>query len=206
MLIDLSTLSPNRVYFTLIQSIIPRPIAWVLSANAEPQDGGDYNLAPFSYFNAVCSDPPLLMVSIGRKPDGSVKDSRRNILERDRFVVHVPHAGQVEAVNASSAPLPAGVSEIEQLGLATVPFGDFPLPRLRDCRVAFACERYQVVEVGEQAIIFGLIRCAYLDDAVAQADAQGRLRIDPLGLNPLSRLGGDHYGVLGEVLTLPRPR
>lgn len=204
MLLDLSTLSQNRVYFTLIQSIIPRPIAWILTA---PENGaGNYNLAPFSYFNAVCSDPPLLMVSIGKKPDGSAKDTRGNIQNQSRFVVHMPHAGQAEAVNASSAPLPAGVSELEQLGLATEPFGDFPLPRLRDCRAAFACELYQLMEVGEQAIIFGLIKSVYLDDRVAVADGQGRLQIDARNFDPLSRLGGDHFGTLGEVKTLPRPR
>jgi flavin reductase (DIM6/NTAB) family NADH-FMN oxidoreductase RutF len=205
MFIDLSTLSPNRVYFTLIQTIIPRPIAWVLSDNGTGA-AQRYNLAPFSYFNAVCSDPPLLMVSIGKKPDGSIKDTRRNILERGKFVVHIAHSGQVDAVNASSADLPAGTSELDALGLETVAFGDFPLPRLRDARVAFACERYQVMEVGEQAIVFGLVRSAYIDDSIAVADAQGRLQIDALGLDPLSRLGGDQYGVLGQVVTRRRPR
>lgn len=204
MLIDLATLSPNRVYHTLIQSIIPRPIAWVLTANAA--DGHNYNLAPFSYFNAVCSDPPLLMLSIGRKPDGSDKDTRRNIRERKHFVVHLPHAAQAALVNASSAPLPAGASEPEHLGLALTPFGDFPLPRVRDCRAAFACELHQLMEVGEQAVLFGLVRAVYLDDEVVSGEAQGRLRVDPVKLDPLSRLGGDHYGTLGELLTLPRPR
>lgn len=202
MLIDLTTLSPNRVYFTLIQTVIPRPIAWVLSDNG---DGG-HNLAPFSYFNAVCSDPPLLMVSIGRKTDGSAKDTRRNILERGEFVVHIPHAGQMAAVNASSAELAVGVSELDRLALPTVPFGDFRLPRLRDCRVAFACERYQVTELGAQAVVFGRVRAAYIDDAIASTDAAGRLQVDAAGLDPLSRLGGDEYGTLGAVRALPRPR
>jgi len=206
MLIDLSSLSPNRVYFTLIQTLIPRPIAWVLSANETTADGASYNLAPFSYFNAVSSDPPLLMISIGKKPDGSDKDTRRNIIERGHFVVHIAHADQAEAVNASSAPLAAGLSEPEQLGLATVPFGDFPLPRLGDCRVAFACERYRLMEAGEQMIIFGLVRSAWIDDSIAAEGEAGRLQIDARKLNPLSRLGGDHYGLLGDILTLPRPR
>jgi flavin reductase (DIM6/NTAB) family NADH-FMN oxidoreductase RutF len=202
MLIDFATLSPNRVYFTLIQTVIPRPIAWVLSENAD----ASCNLAPFSYFNAVCSDPPLLMISIGKKTDGSSKDTRSNILERNAFVVHIAHSELVAQVNASSAELPAGISELEQLGLGTTPFGTFRLPRLRDCRVAFACERYQVMEVGEQAIIFGRVLNAYVDDAIATLDAKGRLQVDAQLLEPLSRLGGDQYARLGEVLTLPRPR
>ena len=76
--IDLDSLSANGVYHTLTRTVIPRPVAWVLSENA----GGDYNLAPFSYFNAICSDPPLIMISVGKKPDGSSKDTRVNITAR----------------------------------------------------------------------------------------------------------------------------
>jgi len=87
MQIPLDTLSPNRVYHLMIQSIVPRPIAWILSDNGD----GSLNLAPFSYFNAVCSDPPVLMVSIGRKADGGDKDTARNLVERKHCVVHIPH-------------------------------------------------------------------------------------------------------------------
>ncbi|MET0093908.1 MAG: flavin reductase, partial [Sedimenticola sp.] len=73
--IDLSEMPPGQVYFTMTQALIPRPIAWVLSENA---DGG-HNLAPFSYFSAVSSEPPLVMLSIGRRPDGTPKDTAANI-------------------------------------------------------------------------------------------------------------------------------
>jgi flavin reductase (DIM6/NTAB) family NADH-FMN oxidoreductase RutF len=204
MILNLSTLSPNRTYFTLIQAVVPRPIAWVLSQHAD----GELNLAPFSYFNLVCSDPPLLMLSIGKKRDGSIKDTRRNIIERNHFVVHVPHAGQVEQVNESSRELAENDSEVEALQMATVPFGDFALPRLRECRIALACRRFQVTEIGPQgqALILGLIESAYLDDAIVQQNEKGGLSIDASKLDPLSRLGGDEYGELGRVFSLPRPR
>ena len=80
--IDLAALGPAQVYGLMTQTLIPRPIAWVLSENS---DGG-LNLAPFSYFNAVCSSPPLVMISVGKKPDGSFKDTRVNI-EGRRFTV-----------------------------------------------------------------------------------------------------------------------
>ena len=79
---DLSELSPNRVYYTMIQTLVPRPIAWVLTDNGNDS----FNLAPFSYFNGVASDPPLLMISVGKKPDGTLKDTRTNIIERNEFV------------------------------------------------------------------------------------------------------------------------
>lgn len=204
MILDLATLSPNRAYFTLIQSVVPRPIAWVLSEHMD----GRFNLAPFSYFNLVCSDPPLLMLSIGKKRDGSIKDTRRNIVERSHFVVHVPHAGQIGQVNESSRELPASASEIESQQLPTTVFGTFALPRLRDCRIALACTRYQITEIGPQgqALILGLIESMYIDDTIVQQNEKGALHIDARQLDPLSRLGGEEYGLLDQVKRMPRPR
>ncbi len=200
MIIDVATQSPNQTYFLMMQALIPRPIAWILSDN-----GGSYNLAPFSYFNAVSSDPPVIMVSIGTKSDAQDKDTRRNIIERNQFVVHIAHVQALPELNASSAELASGASEIDALSLPTASFGDFRLPRLRDCRVALACERYQVVEIGTQAVIFGRVVSIYVEDGLAVPDGRGRLRIDPLALDPLCRLGGDQYAGLGVVQTLARP-
>ena len=195
MILDLAELSASSVYFALIQTVVPRPIAWVLTANSDDSQ----NLAPFSYFNAVCSDPPLLMLSIGKKTDGSVKDTRQNILQRKHFVVHIAHAEQASLVSASSAELPANESELQRCGLSTVPFGEGPLPRLRDCRIALACESYQLIELGSapQALILGLIKTIYIDDAIATHDEKGRLTVDIARLNPLCRLGGDQYAEFG---------
>lgn len=203
MQIDLSQLSPNRVYFTFIQTLIPRPVAWVLSENSD----ASLNLAPFSYFNAVCSDPPLVMLSIGKKTDGSLKDTRRNILERGHFVVHIAHRELAPLVTASSRELAENDSELAQLGLATVPFGEFAVPRLRDCRVAFACRLYQQIELGPlpQAMILAQVEAIHIDDDIASVDG-GRLRVNAAKLDPIARLGGEEYGTLGEVLTIPRPR
>ncbi len=204
MYFDLSQLTPGQVYVRMIQTLIPRPIAWVLSENA---DGG-FNLAPFSYFNAVCSDPPLIMLSLGKKPDGSPKDTRVNIERRSRFVIHIAHKEQAEALTASSATLPAGDSELERLGLETVPFEDFGLPRLADCRVAYACERYRIEEIGgtPQSLILGLVKAIYVDDAVTREDDKGRIQVDAKGIDPLGRLGADQYISFGELIRVPRPK
>ncbi len=201
MLIDLATLSPNRTYFTMIQTLIPRPVAWVISDNGDDS----YNLAPFSYFTGVCSDPPLIMLSIGKKPDGEIKDTRRNILERRHFVVHIAHRELAEQVTRSSASLPHGESELRRSGLATESFADFPLPRLSDCRVAYACELYEHHEVGPQAVIYGRVRQIYISDDIA-SQVDGRLQVDAQALDPIARLGGEDYGLLGEVISVPRPR
>ena len=201
--IDFESLSPSQVYSHITQTLIPRPIAWVLSENA---DGG-FNLAPFSYFNAVCSDPPLVMISVGKKPDGSFKDTRVNIEQRGSFIIHIPRRDQVNAVSDSSATLAAGDSEVSRLGLETVPFHGFGLPRLADCAVAFACECWEIHELGDvpQSLILGRVTRLYLDERLAGKDEKGRLRVDAAKVDPLARLGPDKYLVGGEVVRLKRP-
>lgn len=201
--IDFDSLTPSQVYFHMTQTLIPRPIAWVLSENA---DGG-FNLAPFSYFNAVCSDPPLIMLSVGKKPDGSFKDTRVNIEQRGHFVIHIPRCDQVQLVSASSASLEAGDSEVYKLGLETVPFHGFGLPRLADCAVAYACEAWEIHELGDvpQSLILGRVHRLYLSDRLVGKDDKGRLRVDAARLDPLGRLGPDQYLVGGEVIRVKRP-
>ena len=204
MYIDLAELSPDQVYVNLIQTVIPRPIAWVLSENPH----GRYNLAPFSYFNAVCSDPPLIMLSVGIQPAGGFKDTRRNIEARKDFVVHIAHLEMLEALNQSSATLPPEVSEVDRLGLATEPFPGSRLPRLTDCRIAFGCECYEIKEIGgaPQSLIFGLVKGVYVDDAVVGQDARGRPKIHADRIKPVGRLGANEYVTFGEIVTLARPR
>ena len=201
--IDLSTLSPNQVYFSMIQSVLPRPVAWVLSEN----ENSSYNLAPFSYFNAVCSNPPMIMLSIGKKPDGSIKDSRVNIEARKQFVVHIAHREMAKHVTATSASLAAGESELEKEGLKTAPFEGFRIPRLADCRIAFACEYDTTHELGpdKQGMILATVKHIYLSDDVAIHDGK-RLVIDPTAVDPIARLGGNDYTTFGKVITVPRPK
>ncbi|MBF0142688.1 MAG: flavin reductase family protein [Magnetococcales bacterium] len=199
--IGLAGLSPDGAYFILTQALIPRPIAWVLSENP----GGSLNLAPFSWFNAVCADPPLVLLSISRRRDGSPKDTWSNISARGDFVVHIPHVAQAGAVNESSASLPPGVSEVDHLGLATVPFAGSRLPRLADCRLAMACVRHDILTVGHsgQSLILGEVKSLFVDDDAVVLDAKGRVRILAEGLEPLGRLGVGEYVAFGEKLKLP---
>jgi flavin reductase (DIM6/NTAB) family NADH-FMN oxidoreductase RutF len=201
--IDLNELSPGQIYATMTQALIPRPIAWVLSEN----ENGSYNLAPFSYFTGISSRPPLLMLSIGKKPDGAPKDTLANIEARSDFVVHIAHREQMESLNDSSAVYPAGVSEVDELGLDLVELKGSRLPRVADCRLAMACELDNIVEMGEvpQALIFGRIKSIYVDDAVGETDAKGRYKINADKLDPLGRLGAGEYTGFGEVMPLASP-
>ncbi|NRF16591.1 flavin reductase family protein [Vibrio coralliilyticus] len=201
--IDASTLAPTQIYHLMTQTVIPRPIAWVLTESGE----ADYNLAPFSYFTPVSSNPPLLMFSIGKKPTGEIKDSTRNVLETGRMVVHIANADLAEQVTQTSATLPHGESEVTLAGLELIDFEGFELPRIKDCPIAFGCKLFEVKEVGEtpQSLIFAQIEDIYIAPEVI-GDNQERLVVDALKVNPLSRLGGSQYANLDQTFTVARPK
>ncbi len=204
MQIKLDDLSTPQTYFTMTQAVIPRPIAWILSENED----ASFNLAPFSYFNAVCSDPPLVMVSIGLKDDGSKKDSLRNIRQRSQYVIHIASSDQLPELNQSSATLPPGDSEVLANNLQTTPVEGFHMPRLSDCKIALMCERYQIQTVGnsnQQSLLFGEIREIYVDDSCVEINDQGRLKILADQVRPLSRLGASQFASFGDVQVAKRP-
>jgi len=200
--IDLTELSQNQVYHTMTQTVVPRPIAWVLSEH----ENGKFNLAPFSYFNAVCSAPPVVMLSMGRKPDGSDKDTFRNIVERKKFVIHLAYPELAPQMTKSAKVLPEGESELELVEMDTVPFEGFDLPRLRDARIAFACELYKLDTIGDndQNLVFGKLERIWLDDEVVTTDSKGRTKVMADRLDPLGRLGGNEYITSGNILDIPR--
>ena len=203
MIIDFGGMNSTDIYKTMIQTIIPRPVAWVISINKS----GSLNLAPFSYFNAIGSNPPLISMSIGLKKDKSMKDTRRNIEEREFFTVHIPQVEHAQLVTDSAKPFPEDVSEIESLGLETVQSDHFPVPRLKCCKAAFFCRKEQIIELGNvpQGLIIGRVQSIYLDDDCA-TENDDKVVVNYKELNPLARLGGNDYGSLGEVFTIsPTP-
>ena len=204
MFIDFEGMDPVDIYQVMTQTVIPRPVAWVLSENP----AGDYNLAPFSFFTPITSNPPLIMFSVGRKPtDNAFKDTRVNIEARKDFVVHIAHRDLAKAMTATSRTLPHGESELAELGLELTPFEGSRLPRLKDCHVALACELSEIKEVGAapQSLVFGLVKGVFVADPATYQDEKGRLRVDGAAVDPIGRLGGSEYVTFGEVLKVPRP-
>jgi len=192
------------IYHTLTQVIIPRPIAWVLS----PNDAGfsSWNLAPFSFFNAVCSDPPVLMLSMGQKSDGSLKDSCRNLLERERCVIHIAADDQGQPVSDTARELVFGESEVLASGLELVEFEGTGMKRLQGVSVALACRLYQHIEVGNkpQNLLLVEVEQIWIDDAVCHHDDKGRLRFAADQIRPLARLGGSEYANLDRAFKIQR--
>ncbi|MBF0379952.1 MAG: flavin reductase family protein [Magnetococcales bacterium] len=194
--IDLNDLKPGHIYGLMTQILIPRPIAWVLSDNGN----GEFNLAPFSYFTGISSSPPLLMISIGKKQDGSSKDTLANIEHRDNFVVHIPATSQQKEVTASAEPLPALESEVKKLGLDLADINGFPLPRLKTCQIAMASVKHQIIRLDgvAQSMVVGRVKSVYISDDVIKEGE--RLNVSALAVDPLCRLGSSEYGNLGKTI------
>lgn len=203
MIIDFSSLKPLQRYHWLTQTLIPRPIAWVLTQHED----GHYNLAPFSFFTAISSAPPLLMFSAGKKPDGSPKDSVRNAERLGKLVIHIASANLLDPLNESSATLPAEVSEVETLGLETVDFEGFDLPRLAAAPVAYGCSVHSIQPMGDvpQSLVFARVEKLYVKDSAVASTGEGRYHVSASAIDPLARLGAREYATLGERLERERP-
>jgi len=203
MKINLADLKAADTYFTLTQTVLPRPIAWVLTENKD----SSLNLAPFSYFNAVASDPPLIMFSIGMQPEGTKKDTLINIEERNHFVVNIASVQQLPDLNQTSATLPYGSSEIEKNAIKTQAVEGFSLPRVAECKVAMLCSTYELKTIGNnnQSLVFGEVQSIWIDDECAEINEKGRLKISAEKIQPLARLGAGEYASFGEILTAVRP-
>jgi flavin reductase (DIM6/NTAB) family NADH-FMN oxidoreductase RutF len=194
-------LSGNQRYHLITQTITPRPIAWVMTKN----ENESFNLAPFSYFAPISSDPALLMVSIGNKATGIAKDTKYNLLREKECVLHIPSGDLINAVNESSASLSYGESELTRTGLSLTDFTE-TLPRIAEAKVAIHCKLFDIHTLGNATFnaIYLEILDLYVDEDLVTED-KSRIFIDNKKLNPLARIGGDDYALLGETVTIKRP-
>ena len=184
--------------------VVPRPIAWVTTCGAD----GVVNVAPFSYFNAVADNPPMVMIATGSKERGGVvKDTIRNIAENGQFVINMVPFKLVEEMNRTSAMLPYGVSELDLDGLATIPAHKMLPPRLVGCPIHLECVHWQTIELPcinpdfTNQITIGKVLAFHVDEQMLLADGQ----IDSAKLDLVARMGGDKYARVQEVFNLKRP-
>lgn len=201
MRLDFTSLPPRDAYSWMISTILPRPIAWVSTISAD----GKTNLAPFSFFQGVCANPPTLMFVPVNTRDGAKKDTVRNIEAVPEFIVNLVPFALAEAMNATAAALPYGESEFEKFGVASVP-GERVRPwRVAAAPVAFECALDRIVHFGEGPlaanVIFGRILVAHVSDAVMGTDG----RPDPAKLDLIGRLGGDAYTRTRDTFEMDRP-
>ena len=201
MLIDFQKLPPRDAYAWMVSAITPRPIAWVSTISV----GGKTNLAPFSFFQGVCANPPTLLFVGANDRDGRKKDSVVNVEQVPEFVVNIVPYALREPMNATSAPLPHGESEFERFNIATAPSLKVRPPRVAATPVAIECVLDRIVRIGEGPlaanVVFGRMVCAHVDEAVLGASGA----IDPAKLDTIGRMGGEAYTRTGQFFSIPRP-
>jgi flavin reductase (DIM6/NTAB) family NADH-FMN oxidoreductase RutF len=201
MLIDFEKLSPRESYPWLINAINPRPIAWVSTVSA----AGKTNLAPYSFFQGVCANPPTLLFTGANDRTGRKKDSVLNVEQVPEFVVNVVPYALRDPMNATAAPLPHGESEFEQFNIAPAPSLRVRPPRVAAAPVSFECRLDRIVCIGTGPlaanVVFGTVICMHVSEAVLGADGQ----IDPVKLDTIGRMGGDYYTRTTELFTIKRP-
>ncbi|MED1738719.1 flavin reductase family protein [Bacillus swezeyi] len=198
-------LTVKETYKLMSGAVVPRPIAFVTTASSV---NGVVNAAPFSFFNVISADPPLLSISVGRTQDGEMKDTARNAAESKEFVVHIVDENIAEDMNQTAAALPAHQSELDLTDLTTIESDQVSVPGIREARVRFECklERHLTFQ-NDQAetvndLLIGRIVCFHLADEVYDAE-KGYIRTD--ALRPIARLAGNDYAKWGETFTLIRP-
>ncbi|MCM3609703.1 flavin reductase family protein [Planococcus sp. MERTA32b] len=182
-------------YKLLVGTIIPRPIAFVTSKSED----GTVNAAPFSYFNIVSSNPPMLSVSVQRKGDDK-KDTARNVLSGKEFVVHIVDEENVFEVNETAASLPPNESEIDVTKLTLIDSEEIEVPAVAQSKVRFECVLDQAVDLPNTDLLIGRIVRIHVDEAIYENG-----RINAQILKPVSRLAGTNYAKLGEMFSSKRP-
>jgi flavin reductase (DIM6/NTAB) family NADH-FMN oxidoreductase RutF len=188
-------LRPGPAYRLMTASVVPRPIAWVSSRSASGVD----NLAPHSFFTVVSTDPAMLaFTSVGRK------DTLRNIEATGEFVVNVAPEPLFEVVNATGTEYPPELGEFDEVGVAREASLTVAPPRVAESPVAFECRLHEVRPTGNCFVVVGLVLHAAVSDTVAAGDLPARPHVDIRALDPLSRLGRDEWGLLGEIREIRR--
>jgi len=194
-------LSHSELYAHMIRLITPRPIAWVSTVSND----GKPNLAPFSYFNAVGSNPPTLMFCPANRPDGTPKDTLANIQANGEFVVNVVSFDLAEQMNQSAAAYDTEVSEFEACGLTAAASSLVKPPRVAEARAHFECRLHSVINLGTGPaganLVLGRIVAIRIDDEVL--DDRGRA--DPAKLDTIGRLGGISYSRTTDRFDIDRP-
>lgn len=200
MLFDFADTTNKDVYKLLVATIGPRPIAWVTTRDVD----GTVNAAPFSFFNAVSGNPPVIAFGIGGRAPGDVKDTGGNIRRTGEFVVNLCSFELAEPMNVTAIDFPKGIDELKEAGLTTAPSRHIKVPRIAEAPVAMECERLVIVDVGiDRAVVLGKVLAIYVrDDCVLDRD---RCYIDTPKLDLIGRMhGSGWYSRVTDRFEMPR--
>ena len=198
MMFDLSRLSRQQGAKLLLSTVVPRPIAWVVTVDAL----GKTNAAPFSFFNALCSNPPIVGVGIGQRENAD-KDTGRNIKQTGELVINLVPGELAQAMNVSASDFDPQTDELEVLNLRTLPSYVVRPPRIAECPVALECGVTNVLDMSSGAlIVLAEVKAVHIADQFV-IDAE-KCYIDAPKIGLLGRMHGISYGQVTDLFEMPR--
>ncbi|HXX21362.1 MAG TPA: flavin reductase family protein [Candidatus Acidoferrum sp.] len=200
MLFDFAAIPAREAYKLLVSTVTPRPIAWVVSQDAN----GHLNAAPFSFFNVLSGDPPVVGIGIGSHEPGRPKDTRRNIRDTREFVVNLVSEEVAEVMNITAIEFEAGVDELAEAQLTTLPSVHVRPPRIAVSPVAMECTLLQIVELGpDNALVLGRVLAMHVRDHLVLDPAKHY--IDTPNLKLIGRMHGTGwYARTSDLFEIPR--
>ena len=198
---DLDKIPGSETYKLLVGLVAPRPIALITSMD----ENGKLNAAPFSAYNYLCTDPPIVGIGVTNRPTDVFvpKDTARNIRRTGEFVVNVVTEDIAEKMNICATDFPAGMSEVEMAGFTTVPSQKVKPPRIAEAHAALECREYTTMEIGRSRIILGRVVAIYVEDRY----------VDPAGpyvkadeLHSIGRMNGlgNYVRTRDAFISIPR--
>lgn len=196
---EMAGLASRDRYKLLSGVIVPRPIAWVTTVGP----AGAVNAAPFSYFNVMGSDPPVVVIGIGDR-EGEAKDTARNIAVTGEFVVNIVDERTVSAMNESAGDYPYGVDELARAGLTPVPSSSVRPPRIGESPAHLECREVSTIALGATRIVVGEVIEMHIREDLVDRE---RLRIHGERLLAIGRMHGrGWYARTRDLFELVRPR
>ena len=184
--LDLEGKHSDRAYPLLASLVTPRPIAWVTTLGPD----GVVNAAPFSFFNVLGADPPIVGFCPGDRDDGTPKDTARNVRLSHEFVVNLVDESVAEAMNETAASLPYGESEIARAGLTLLPSTVVLPPRIAESPASLECMEWGTLQIGGNRLIIGLVKRVHVRDELIDPET---LRIRGDRLRTVGRMAAPHW-------------
>jgi flavin reductase (DIM6/NTAB) family NADH-FMN oxidoreductase RutF len=201
MIIKSEDTSPKDLYKLMIGMVVPRPIAWVSTVSED----GTNNLAPYSFFNAISGDPPVVCFAPSRKPAGdNKKDTFRNLESSGVFVVNIVSEHLAEAMNQSAADVPPEVDEFALAGVSVEPATMIEAPMVKEALAKMECRVRQIIPLGDRPtsgiLVLGDVLCFHFAEGLVD-----NFKVDPAMLNAVGRMGGTSYCDTRHRFDLTRP-
>jgi flavin reductase (DIM6/NTAB) family NADH-FMN oxidoreductase RutF len=184
--LDLEGRFADRAYQLLVSLVVPRPIALVTTIGAD----GKANAAPFSFFNVLGAQPPIVAFAPGDRDDGTPKDTALNVRATHEFVVNLVDESIAEAMNQCAASLPYGENELVRAGLTAAPSSAVRPPRIAESPASLECVEWSTLQIGNNRVVIGVVKRLHLREELFNAEKK---RINTEKLFLIGRMAAPHW-------------